>query len=166
MLTLLRDCGFTRPCIIGYEFSSSRCTALGRASVEREASGSGTGRYSPPHWLKNEECECGDCQVHSRRKDKDPIPAACAILDHARKWHHPHRHSLCNVEQTRVGRGICCALGVSRDRGKQAEDFAPCEENQASEHDEHIRCVPECAKPPIGDGSDREYYSNGDLAAD
>ena len=63
-----------------------------RATIEREVSGSGTSRNSPPHWLENEKCERSDRQVHSRGKDEDPVPAAGVILDDARKRHHPHRH--------------------------------------------------------------------------
>jgi hypothetical protein len=58
------------------------------------------------------------------------------------------------------------AVGVGRDRGKQAEDFAAGEENQPREQYEHVRGVTEGAETPIGKSPKRKDDAHDDFATD
>jgi len=53
------------------------------------------------------------------------MPSAAVILDEARQRHDPDGGALRRVEEARIRGGVFRAIRIGRDRGKQAEDFAP-----------------------------------------
>jgi len=92
----------------------------------------------PSHWLKHEQRQRGDDQVHDRGDNENPVPAAAVISDDACQRHDPDGNALRGIEKAGVRRGVFHAVGVGGDRGKETEDFAPGKENEPRQQDDGI----------------------------